>query len=210
MARETPPGEVSDACDLNARLCVALFWWILVVRVSRHMSLRYSTNVETLPTAVPFERCAYSVGFHRILFFCFVLFLNAVCVSLPLQKLTTLKPTITRRSSETLIGGLQGPSVLLWSVPASTGSSEPRSRAFARVRREIRAEFTACSAKSAQNSASDELAKGWNEANRCCNEVSTCAYVCWILNGKRMKYTYPWAHTTDERCVRALNLPRAL
>ena len=64
------------------------------------MSLRYSTNVETLPTAVPFERCAYSVGFHRIL--------SAVCVSLPLQKLTTLKPTITRRSSEALIGGLQG------------------------------------------------------------------------------------------------------
>ena len=72
------------------------------------MSLRYSTNVETLPTAVPFERCAYSVGFHRILFCFFCFFLNAVCVSLPLQKLTTLKPTITRRSSETLIGGLQG------------------------------------------------------------------------------------------------------
>ena len=109
------------------------------------MSLRYSTNVETLPTAVPFERCANSVG--SCFFFCFV-FLNAVCVSLPLQKLTTLKPTITRRSSEILIGGLQRRlsccGVCLLVRDLLNLVSWP-SRAFV--------------AKSAQNSASDELAR---------------------------------------------------
>ena len=142
---------------------------VCVWRCSGEYLLSESRGICRFATVQMLKRCQlqFRLNVVRILwvftescFFCFVLFLNAVCVSLPLQKLTTLKPTITRRSSETLIGGLQGPSVLLWSVPASTGSSEPRSRAFARVRREIRAEFTACSAKSAQNSASDELAKG--------------------------------------------------
>ena len=57
----------------------------------------------------------------------------------------TFKRSLNRRSP--------GASVLLWSVPASTGSSEPRSRAFARARSsrnprrihglqcEVRAEF---------------------------------------------------------------------